>query len=383
MNITPYADPRCWGCDALPPSSGKFQCCSKCREEGLPPSFFCSRKCLLEHWPRHKKWHLEQQKQKATLATLAKIKDPAMRADIAQAKKNIDQAAQQKMHSAYVAAMAKAEEHRTARRFAEAIASYEEAAAVNPEDPRPYFQMCSAQAVLGDTAGACRSALLACEHAPGQQNGVLPSERHSGGGDGVPVPRGVYPQIGLRAAIMAFDLLIRAPCDSVPRPRWWNDGALLKLSERALIDTPASPYALSVRAHVLAGVTSVGADGRPRGWPLGQRTGAQLREAAMLLARQAQLEPTASSAATEALARSASLLEAAVQLEAEEAKAKAAEEMEAGPRRAATPVSPPRPSAGRTDGSARSAELRAQRVAIEEQLAALERQLADSGVVLS
>jgi len=215
--------------------------------------------------------------------------------------------------------------------------------------------------------------LQAVARAPGKHLGVVASDR------GAPqVPRGIYPQIGLRAAVMAFDLLLRPECDGVARPTWWTDKQLLTMSARALADTPDSPYAASVRANVLLGVEGSGIGGKPRGWPLRARSSAQLREAAVLLKRQASMEAVGSSAAMAALARSAAVLQAAVRQEAEEAEEAAA----AGAGRSSTSrVRVPAVKDGGSSG--RVARLEAKKAQVEEQLAALEQQLAAVGVEIS
>lgn len=58
--------PTCWGCGAVQPPlpAKKFQSCARCREDGLPPSHFCSKECFKTNWPRHKQWHAEQKSQR-------------------------------------------------------------------------------------------------------------------------------------------------------------------------------------------------------------------------------------------------------------------------------------------------------------------------------
>lgn len=288
----------------------------------------------------------------------------------------------------FVQYLAKAEEYRSQQEYKKAAEALTRAALLKPDDPRPPFKLCMLLTSFKRMAPACQQALKAVELAPGQHLGVLPSEARAQPGL---VPPGVYPQIGLRAAVMAFDLLIRAPCDDVPRPAWWVDAELLKMSARALADTPDSPYALSVRSSVLVGVTNLdGARQRngvvaPRGWTLGERSSSELREASMLLARQAKLEPPGSAQATQALRNSASILEAAARLEAGE---KARKQPPPPPPTAALAAataaearSPPAsPSASRslavpTSPSTRAEALRARRAELVAQVAALEQQL--------
>ena len=144
----------------------------------------------------------------------------------------------------FVAQLAKAEEARQAGQLERAAEALRRAGELQPQDPRPPFQLCMLLTSANDLQNACTSALWAVELAPGRHLGVLPSEQ-------CPTNK-VYPQIGLRAAVMAFDLLIRQPCEAVPRPSWWTDAALLAMSARALADTPNSALALSVRSHCVS-----------------------------------------------------------------------------------------------------------------------------------
>jgi len=222
---------------------------------------------------------------------------------------------------AFAAALGRAEEHRLAKRHAQAIEALLEASALQPNDPRPFFQMSMAQTSAGQPEAACRSALCAVELAPAGHLGVLPAEIKA---SGVAVPRGVYPQIGLRAALTAFDMLSKPIADAVARPSWWDDKELLRMSERALDDTPNSAYAIATRVRVLMGVGQLMADGQPRGWYLQQRTPAQLRELAGLLKKQASLEPPGSNKALTQVRNAATILEKAMQMEAAERAAQQA-----------------------------------------------------------
>jgi len=50
-----------------------------------------------------------------------------------------------------------------------------------------------------------------------------------------------------------FSKLIQPQCDGVAKPAWWNDEALLSLSQRVLDSSQQSPAACVMRADVLAG----------------------------------------------------------------------------------------------------------------------------------
>ena len=46
----------CVNCLA-PPHEGllKWECCARCAKEQLPATYYCSEKCQVAHWPKHKK----------------------------------------------------------------------------------------------------------------------------------------------------------------------------------------------------------------------------------------------------------------------------------------------------------------------------------------
>ena len=180
---------------------------------------------------------------------------------------------------------------------------------------------------------------------------------------------------------------------SVRRPSWWTDGALLEMSARARTDTPSSPYALAVRLHVLMGIPQARTDATVRGWVLGRRSSAQLREASHLLKQQASLEPSGSPKAAKALHNAAVIFEAALRMEAtERARAptpaaashvalgegrEAVAHAEGGGAGGAAAGEPAASSDAMGDGPQHRLEaMRQRRAALEEQVAALERSLA-------
>lgn len=217
------------------------------------------------------------------------------------------------MQATFEEALSRAEQHREQLQYDQAITALIEASDLQPGDPRPHFQLAVVQTAAGIPEAACRAALRAVELAPAGHLGVLNSELHDAG---VAPPRGVYPQLGLRAAVMAFDLLIQPVCDRVARPSWWTDTALLSISERAMADTPESIFALNTRVRVLLGVGALMADGKPRGWWLEPRTPQMVREAASLLKKQSMIEPPGSKKSLLHLHNSTLLLEKAMEMEA-------------------------------------------------------------------
>ena len=85
------------------------------------------------------------------------------------------------------------------------------------------------------------------------------------------------------AAAGAFDLLKNSDCDEVPKPEWWNDGALKALSARVVALAPDDCSACTMQAYVL-GAGSVWQAGSCDVWP---RTAVEIKEAAKWFRRAA------------------------------------------------------------------------------------------------
>ena len=207
----------CWGCGAEPSEGGRhFQRCARCRDEFSTSSYFCSKDCLNKHWPRHKAWHQQQR---------ARAKAPATKPSAIEVAVDKPKDAVLPASDPFSALLAEAGRLMGDQKPSEAVQVLKRAAALRPDDPRPPFQLAMAHtACKGDDhlVSACGYALRAVELAPGGYLGVLPSD-----GDSTAVPRGIYPQIGLRAAITAFDLLIRPPCDRCVQPSPRNSRAVI------------------------------------------------------------------------------------------------------------------------------------------------------------
>ena len=86
------------------------------------------------------------------------------------------------------------------------------------------------------------------------------------------------------SAAAAFDMFKTSECNEVPKPKWWNDGALKALSERAVALTPDHHQTYAMRAVVLQG-HALGLVP----WKAGPRTAAEIKEAATWYRRAAML----------------------------------------------------------------------------------------------
>lgn len=58
----------CWGCGVRASDDATFKACAKCVQQGIhPPCLFCSATCMKTTWPRHKQWHVEEQRRREAL----------------------------------------------------------------------------------------------------------------------------------------------------------------------------------------------------------------------------------------------------------------------------------------------------------------------------
>ena len=90
-----------------------------------------------------------------------------------------------------------------------------------------------------------------------------------------------------KAAASSFDLLKTSACDEVPKPEWWNDEALKALSARVVALAPDEPAPCTMRAYVLSAGSMWQAGGGS--WDVGQRTAAEIKEAATWFRRAARM----------------------------------------------------------------------------------------------
>ena len=100
-----------------------------------------------------------------------------------------------------------------------------------------------------------------------------------------------------RATARTFSMLTREECAEVAKPEWWSDEGLKALSARVVRAAPNKLEANRMRAHVLSGLG--------RGWEVGPRSAAELREATTHFDRAAALQTAP--AAKAALAGNADL----------------------------------------------------------------------------
>ena len=57
---TPSRKHECCGCGAVEADGEVFSACQRCKDEKLPPSYYCGQACQKEHWPTHRLWHMKE-----------------------------------------------------------------------------------------------------------------------------------------------------------------------------------------------------------------------------------------------------------------------------------------------------------------------------------
>ena len=254
----------CWGC-GKPEEAGtsKFQMCPKCKDKGLPNSYFCSKDCFTVNWPRHKIYHTQQdqmlksaeatEKRAVAIATHKDVVDDALDAP----KKSC--ARQIALGSLYM----------QQNKLNKAMKAFREAVSQSPAEPAGYHNLAVVLSRSNKRPEACTYALMAADKA---------------------LDGGIMNPHWARSWGVACALLLKPSCAEVPRPAWWTDSELLRLSEAVvgLIPQEAEIDVWQTRSIVLAGAFFGQAFDVPdTRW----RSSAQVREAAECLRRQAKLIP--------------------------------------------------------------------------------------------
>ena len=257
---TSSVDPEsgtCWGCGAAPAEGRRFQRCAKCIEQKLTPCAFCSKQCLKAHWPRHKAWHKEQVNVAAlhSASNVFENADLAERLKVATASKGRGNGYGDILGTAF-AAMGE-------RNYKHAIKFFKKAVTLQPGECETALSgLGDAYKFSNDHSNAASCYLMALDQVWDVDDSHWP---HLFGS-------------AFNSLLLALD---------VPRPAWWNDQDLLRLSERAARLMPSLSGIWDARAQVLSGQYVEALEPTKR--RVSERvTGEQLREAALCFEREAE-----------------------------------------------------------------------------------------------
>jgi len=239
-----------------PPHRRTWNRCVRCAELNLPSTYYCGDECAQAHWPKHKVYH-KVQKEKEKEIREGTVPENDRSAAEAQARRA--EATGSELDKRFAAAMAlnaEGDYHAAAKAWRKMIKEW-------PHRPEPYHNLAAELQRSNHNVEAAPMLLKAMDlYEDGTKQWA-------------------------ESAACAFDLLKTPDCHEVPKPEWWNDGALKALSARLVIVTPDNHQTCGMRAIVLQGH----ALGLVR-WRAGPRTAAEIKEAATWYRHAGTLTPT-------------------------------------------------------------------------------------------
>ena len=251
----PAASLACACCGKEPEAGRKWPSCELCYQKNLPTTSYCSAACQATHWKGgHKAWHATVEERRKL------VTDIGMQVhDHAAAK--MQARAAERSGSEYHRVLGEGLAHLGNSHLRYAERSFRKAIQISPESPTAYFNLAATLTRAADHVQAASAYLTASElFPPDSQKWAL-------------------------SIAEAFDEL--RGCDAAPKPEWWHDEALKELSARVFAVDPTMYPAIRMRAMVLAGAHEAWELG-----PLGPRSAAELKEAARLSWRAADVPST-------------------------------------------------------------------------------------------
>jgi len=271
----------------------------RCAELNLPSTYYCGDECAQAHWPKHKVYHKEQKQwlERMREGTMTENDRSTAEADARLAERTGCEHV--KRCAAAVALMAEDNHNAAAKAWRKIIKQW-------PDEPTPHHNLAVVLQRSNHYAEAAPMFLKAMDL---REEGT---------------------KEWAESAASVFNLLKSSDCHEVPKPEWWNDGALKDLSARVVAIAPDKCESCAMRGLVLRGVKGE--------WNAGPRTAAEIKEAATWIHRAARVARTAADKQRYDQIASRCDEVADPQLakeEAEAAKARAASEADAAEARAA------------------------------------------------
>ena len=239
--------------------------CQRCVEMNVAaPARYCSEACQEAHWPAHVKWHRKlKELNKMTEASNESEGSIRMMHEIEEDAKTGGEVAK---------LIAKGSRFCEQQNYSKAVKAYNAALALAPTDAGVHHNLAVTLSRSNEKAAAAKHAVLA----------VRWHELKAGTGS----------DEWARTWAVACSLLLKEECSGMPRPSWWSDEELLRVTKRVVQTIPDEKDVdvWQTRAKVLAGRLLFVGDGDDV-WRPQPRSCKQLKEAAACFTRQAQLIP--------------------------------------------------------------------------------------------
>ena len=238
----------CWGCGTQEGQAATFKCCPKCRELKIISAYFCSDACFEANWKRHKKWHKQH-------AQVAKLNEDNACKDFNEEEKR----SMREGGDPYYALIEKAiSSLRASGNHSLAAKRLRRAIELCPDRSAAYHNLGMQLSESHDLQGAAAAFLQAAE----RQSDTL----------------GWQWADSVSLAFNKFCDLEQ--CRDAPKPPWWTDEGLLRVSKQVTAEGPAVWGGWYMRAIVLVGSTGAVRGAQELPWHAGARTAVDVLEAA-------------------------------------------------------------------------------------------------------
>jgi len=162
----------CWGCGAPAPPPGEkpFSKCGACVDKKYSvPASFCSPGCLKHHWPEHRKWHKEKEREIAAqkIATqISKTSRSVGEDDVCDAKSSAKYARELEAKDEYERLEAVADRELSGGDYKAAVKLAKKAIKLEPDRPSAHVALANAYLASNDYLRASHSAAAAMERYP-------------------------------------------------------------------------------------------------------------------------------------------------------------------------------------------------------------------------
>ena len=219
---------HCACCGKAETDGIKFQSCAKCLEEKLIPTLFCSKECLKNAWPEHKQWHKTQKK--VTAEHMERVRQPDFQAAEEKAISTTKMFAEHGSSSSHSDGLARGLMYMQMENYRKAAKEFRKLIERDDADPEAYFNLGLAYERCNDDRQATEMFLAA-------------ADRHDLG------------SVKWANSVAAgFERLTYCLLEgkSVPKPKWWTDKELRKISKQVVKASDGGEGPMKMRAETIS-----------------------------------------------------------------------------------------------------------------------------------